>query len=219
MIRALRIRIPVVLALAASVAAAPASVPASASARQTAPSSFAFYGSGFGHGVGMSQWGAYGLAKKGWTHQQILTHYYSNTTLGKSTSEPSKIRVGLVDGVQYVHVAAVGGLVKLQTGAPDTSGTVVATVPAGSSYLVKGGTGNYVIVDGNGTQVAGPIDGSKKLYANYTSSNAKLRSAEAGHTYNRGFVELNDYRPCSGCGPRLRLVAVLSPQEYLYGLG
>src|SRR5439155_16789756 len=156
----IRTRLVAVFALVAALALAPASVPASASSAQTAPSSFVFYGSGFGHGVGMSQWGAYGLAAKGWIHQQILTHYYSNTTLGQSASEPSKIRVGLVDGVQYVHVAAVGGPVKLQTGAPDDSGTVIATVPAGSSYLVKGGTGSYVIVDGNGKQVAGPIDGT-----------------------------------------------------------
>lgn len=40
-----------------------------------------FNGCGFGHGVGMSQWGAYGMAKKGYTYPQILMHYYSNITL------------------------------------------------------------------------------------------------------------------------------------------
>jgi stage II sporulation protein D len=38
-------------------------------------------GSGFGHGVGMSQWGAYGLALRGSSHEQILRHYYRGTTL------------------------------------------------------------------------------------------------------------------------------------------
>ena len=33
---------------------------------------FRFFGSGFGHGIGMSQWGAYGLAQMGWTHKRIL---------------------------------------------------------------------------------------------------------------------------------------------------
>jgi stage II sporulation protein D len=33
-------------------------------------------GRGFGHGVGMSQWGAYGLAREGRSHEEILRHYY-----------------------------------------------------------------------------------------------------------------------------------------------
>lgn len=36
---------------------------------------------GYGHGVGMSQWGAVGYANNGWTYQQILQHYYPGTTL------------------------------------------------------------------------------------------------------------------------------------------
>lgn len=36
---------------------------------------------GYGHGCGMSQWGAIGYAKNGWTYEQILTHYYVGTTL------------------------------------------------------------------------------------------------------------------------------------------
>jgi len=40
-----------------------------------------FVGKGWGHGVGMSQVGAFGLALEGWTHDQILKHYYSNVEL------------------------------------------------------------------------------------------------------------------------------------------
>ncbi|MBV5257847.1 SpoIID/LytB domain-containing protein [Synechococcus moorigangaii CMS01] len=43
------------------------------------------YGKGFGHGVGMSQWGANGLAAQGINYQQILRHYYQNATLAKLT--------------------------------------------------------------------------------------------------------------------------------------
>ncbi|MMZ65026.1 hypothetical protein D1872_274000 [compost metagenome] len=32
---------------------------------------------GYGHGVGMSQWGANGMAKNGYTAAQILKHYYT----------------------------------------------------------------------------------------------------------------------------------------------
>lgn len=39
--------------------------------------SFRFHGKGYGHGFGLSQWGARGLAEQGYDYQQILKHYYS----------------------------------------------------------------------------------------------------------------------------------------------
>lgn len=40
-------------------------------------------GHGYGHGRGMGQYGAYGYAKnQGWSAEQIVGHYYGNTTLG-----------------------------------------------------------------------------------------------------------------------------------------
>lgn len=38
---------------------------------------------GYGHGVGMSQYGALGMAKEGYTYKEILNHYYPNTNLTK----------------------------------------------------------------------------------------------------------------------------------------
>lgn len=40
-------------------------------------------GRGFGHGIGMSQWGAYNLASGGYNYQQILAHYYRDTALSQ----------------------------------------------------------------------------------------------------------------------------------------
>jgi stage II sporulation protein D len=48
----------------------------------TAPTVLAVSGHGWGHGLGLSQWGAYGYAKHGWHYDAILAHYYSGTTLG-----------------------------------------------------------------------------------------------------------------------------------------
>lgn len=42
-----------------------------------------FLTTGFGHGVGMSQWGANGMAKAGATYEQILKHYYTGVELEK----------------------------------------------------------------------------------------------------------------------------------------
>ncbi len=46
-------------------------------------SQFVFNGRGWGHGVGMCQVGAYGLAKQGYTYDQILKAYYTGIELTK----------------------------------------------------------------------------------------------------------------------------------------
>lgn len=42
---------------------------------------YAFIGGGLGHGVGLSQYGSYNLAKLGWSPEQILTFYYPGTKI------------------------------------------------------------------------------------------------------------------------------------------
>ena len=48
---------------------------------QLPPPSLLAIGRGFGHGVGMSQWGAHGMANRGQSYEQILHHYYRGTEL------------------------------------------------------------------------------------------------------------------------------------------
>jgi stage II sporulation protein D len=45
------------------------------------PPRFIFWGKGFGHGVGLSQWGAQGMALSGANYEQILKHYYRGIAL------------------------------------------------------------------------------------------------------------------------------------------
>ncbi|MBM7623885.1 SpoIID/LytB domain-containing protein [Sporohalobacter salinus] len=44
---------------------------------------FVFEGSGYGHGVGMSQWGAYALAKEGKSSEEIIKHYFKDIEIIK----------------------------------------------------------------------------------------------------------------------------------------
>jgi stage II sporulation protein D len=57
---------------------------------------FVVRGRGWGHGVGMGQWGAYGQAKRGVKYDKILAHYYRGTKLAKAPAAP--VRVLLRDG-------------------------------------------------------------------------------------------------------------------------
>ncbi|MFZ5686785.1 MAG: hypothetical protein ACOY9Y_01125 [Bacillota bacterium] len=48
---------------------------------QASPDRVVFVSTGYGHGVGMSQYGANGMAKKGKSYLDILTHYYTGVKL------------------------------------------------------------------------------------------------------------------------------------------
>jgi stage II sporulation protein D len=61
-------------------------------------------GHGWGHGVGLAQYGAYGYALHGWTYDKIVAHYYPGTTLGQAP--PRKVRVLLAEGSQRVLVSS-----------------------------------------------------------------------------------------------------------------
>ena len=86
---------------------------------------FAITGHGYGHGVGMGQWGAYGMAKAGSTYDKILGFYYPGTQLGQSPVK--SVRVLLADAAAAVTVSSAAPF-RLKDGAGNvhqvTSGQV-----------------------------------------------------------------------------------------------
>jgi stage II sporulation protein D len=110
--------------LAALAVAACAAAPADAAKR------FTIRGAGFGHGVGMSQYGAMGYASHGWDYRRILGHYYTDTDLGV-LKDPRTVRVLL---------QSVSGKAAF-TGATRAAGR---TVSADKTYLVRGRAGGQV---------------------------------------------------------------------------
>ena len=96
------------LALAATTVAAPAHATTAERFRVPAGGSFVVTGHGFGHGHGMSQYGAEGAARKGLSAQQILAFYYPGTTL---TTRTQSIRVLIsADTSRDTDVVAESGL-------------------------------------------------------------------------------------------------------------
>jgi len=61
-------------------------------------------GRGWGHGVGMSQWGARGFAEHGWSYRRILAHYYPGTELRRAAG--IDVRVLLAEGRRTVVVGS-----------------------------------------------------------------------------------------------------------------
>jgi stage II sporulation protein D len=83
-----------------AVAAAALAIPAVASAGTV----FLLDGRGWGHGVGMSQWGAEGYARHGFDYKQILAHYYPETHVG--IAQPREVRVLLVQSEPSVRIGS-----------------------------------------------------------------------------------------------------------------
>ncbi len=64
-------------------------------------------GGGSGHGVGMSQYGAYGLALHGADYRSILAHYYTGTTIGQAPTG-RLVRVLMQQGAGSVSFSGAG---------------------------------------------------------------------------------------------------------------
>ena len=67
-------------------------------------------GAGFGHGIGMSQYGAYGYSLEGAKYPGILAHYYKGTRLSSAPERPVRVLLQPVD--PYIRVrgaTSVGG--------------------------------------------------------------------------------------------------------------
>jgi len=65
---------------------------------------FLLDGRGWGHGVGLSQWGAEGYARHGYTYEGILAHYYPQTEL--TPTQPRPVRVLLERGKPSVRIGS-----------------------------------------------------------------------------------------------------------------
>ena len=135
------------LALAVSASAgvrAPSPTPAAPAA--VTATTFLVSGRGWGHGVGMSQYGALGYAQDGWTYDQILGHFYTGAELGPSPV--ARVRVLVAEAKAGVTVRSS---VPFQV--RDVFGKTYP-LPAGKVPL---GPKLRVAVNGTPTELAGPI--------------------------------------------------------------
>jgi stage II sporulation protein D len=107
-------------------------------------------GAGFGHGIGMSQYGAYGYALKGRKFEEILGHYYKGTRLTSAPTRP--VRVLLQPNDPYIRVR---GATEIGGRELDADRTYVAR-ESGGQIVVTTASGKRVARVGNGARFEGP---------------------------------------------------------------
>ncbi|HHU09606.1 MAG TPA: SpoIID/LytB domain-containing protein [Intrasporangiaceae bacterium] len=110
--------------------------PGTSSSRMAAAASptWTLSGSGWGHGVGMSQWGAMEMARDGRTAEQILKHYYTGSTYDP-VNDTSVIAVNLRNRVPSSTMvtsalSAAGGTVRVTAGGRTMTGGAGASLRA-----------------------------------------------------------------------------------------
>jgi len=205
--------LPLILLIVVATGAIPAG--AGPNREPRGPAEFRMFGGGFGHGLGLSQWGAFGLAKQGWGPTKILRHFYSGTRVVHRDG-PKNLRIGLVQGADAVRLQAQAGTVELRLGDPDSN--VVASIPSGETWHVRAAGNRYRILDGSGTTIDTVGGPSNPLFAAYETLDSRVQIPEAGHAYNRGSIGFDLYS-CDAGDCVMRLVLTVDPQGYLYGLG
>jgi stage II sporulation protein D len=153
-------------------------------------------GAGFGHGIGMSQWGADGFARHGYDYATILGHYYAATTLGTvPTSQHVRVLMTTRGTVAFAGASRAGG----HTLSPSRRYTATAS---GGSIAVVSSTGRAVGTFAAPLRVSGP--GPLTLFG--TAGNG-VRDGRY-----RGALEL---RPAGG---QVQVVNVVALESYVRGV-
>ncbi len=172
-------------------------------------------GGGFGHGVGMSQYGAYAMAQAGHSAAEILRHYYRGVAVG-GTTMPSRIRVGLHRELPFSNVDALTGPVAWKT-CRGGECTTVRSQPRGTTWTVRlRSDGRYTIFSGDRRVFRGGA--GKRLVAKFHGTVIEAYNPNgARRRYRWGRLEYS----VNSTAARTMFVVLDIPsmQLYLRGLG
>lgn len=195
-----RLRVRATLIAAALAVLGPLAQPAEAA------TTFTFRGRGWGHGVGMSQWGARGLAERGWSAERILRHYYRGTRI-ESLSTPSGIRVGLLQERNEIKLTGNG-----RFDLHDRNGRLRASGRKDQVWRIKpDGPDHLDVYDHQG---ALKFSSAVPVTVRYEQYGTLLKLPATGYEYKRGRIDLDVNRSTG----KSRAILLIAFEQYLYGL-
>lgn len=175
------------------------------SASAVAPKTFVFNGSGFGHGVGLSQYGAKGMALEGKSAVEILNYYFPQ-------AEVTPVVDTATISVNIAHQVSALSLV-----IPVTDSATVAIDTAVATSLPPNSTLNFAI---SGKLISGP-GGLGKVWIVKWNNPQSVVSVNYGKTkfqVSHGYIQLRAVNS-PGLGFRIEATNLLRlHDEYLYGI-
>lgn len=196
-------------------------IPSAPAAAQEADPLFTINGSGWGHMVGMSQYGARAMAVTGHTPAQITGYYYAGTTHQQMTSvvnnfmttDPDPLWIGLFQNranfIFRVDGPGPVGLCKANDGEGECPTQFAQSGQTWEFRALGGGQCQFFT---GGVAVGNPGTCQGALTWDFASG-TRIFSPENGRTYARGIIR---FRP-AGTGFHVSLE--IGMDEYLYGLG
>ncbi len=184
---------------------------------------FTFAGSGYGHGIGMSQYGAQGSALAGKSYTWIIQHYYTGTNIGTIGSFDAKVNIDSAYTSTYVAYAGRTSWTIRSIDSPlevYRSGSATLTLDA-NVYYVLTASGSTISVKTEAGVLKGTFGGSswaapKGPAATYPPL---IEVKSSSGPFNTGWVRyrgrmLVDVKPAN----KLALVNFLDMEQYLYGV-
>lgn len=174
-------------------------------------------GSGFGHGVGLSQYGAQAQALAGRSYRQILGWYYPGVALGRMSAD-APVHVNLFAGRATAGRIEIG--TQSRNGAPPFRNVAIdpgpggqtVEVPFGQVWTVAYEDEQFVVRDGTGT-IRSRGAGDVRVSFQYTERNPTLLALpQVGGMFQWGRLYL------SMAQGRIQPVLAVPLEQYLRGL-
>lgn len=182
------------------------------------PATFTFNGSGYGHGVGMSQIGARGQALEGRNASEILSYYYPGTQLQAiNDSQTIRVNIGHLLTTTSISLANGAGEFSVYRGNGELVGTYSRDITATFSLVT-----DLVIPQlTSPTAKFSPLPGANQFTITWkepSTLRVGVDTSTVTSLYKYGFLSIKTVSTVAG--PRMELVNALNlHDEYLWGIG
>jgi SpoIID/LytB domain protein len=198
-------------------------------AANAVPNEWIIVGSGWGHGVGLSQYGALGQALDGRSWQDILNHFYPGTSLSDSPVD-KQIIVGLSQDktAVFVRLDKLTDDAQLEMSIDGNSvatiggGTIIRIESNGNSIVTSGGDDGRAESRGTGKKISFRISAGSGLIntnSGTPETNAGSALSSPGHRYKYGTLNVVYGGDNDGRADLYTSISMRLADEYVLGIG
>ncbi|CAB4370226.1 MAG: hypothetical protein F2918_00150 [Actinobacteria bacterium] len=193
------------------------------------PATFNFQGTGYGHGVGLSQIGARGMALAGEEADSIISYYYGGTQISSLADDQNlRVNIGHYLSQATLKSGIQGSILNLYVG--DVGDDLLAiptaslTSKSGISFLQQGSKISAFSVTGKNSQLIGTnttwsVRWSGTRYLEGVPSTVSLKINSKSVKYRYGQIQVKSVKAPS-IGHRMEITnTVRIHDEYLFGVG
>ena len=188
------------------------------------PTDFSFHGSGYGHGVGLSQMGARAMALAGQNSDQILKYFYKDVAIEqKDDSKILRVNIGhLLSSAKISTITKTAPLQIIQGEAAVESSVPVLSTADSISFSIIGSTVSPRVTIGKNTQVltrsrSFTVRWSGTRYLEGPESVISVNHSGLTRKYRYGQIQVKAVKSASGY--RIEMTnSVRLADEYLWGV-